>query len=574
MGTVTPLFYEKERRRDLRVPVRQPISEQISQITAPIVQKLGQLSQRSNLTPGTAGHDVAADASIGLRCFSDGLNMLVPELRGVSLGGAPWAALTSVPYTVIGLSWAANSLNQKRYAERIHDTEGAFLATAEIGQNLSMSAGSLGLSGVRGFAIAQEIAAAIHHPLTLPAAAKIFQSCCSWAFAAFFTIYYAIYAWKICQMLRGLSKGDNLRRQLLSKDNPLAELEGHVQLDVYKSVSNTERKEAINIGIEEGALWLKKIAKEARKNNLPVHWDESEEALKTLSKEFLLKAVGEDNLVLFGLMIAEKKLYALKEAVLTRELGSDAIAAAKENNPVKFKEALEATSWTRWGPRVKAVIKLVLIATAAAAIIAGTIMSGGVALGVLTLLFGISGVIWIILDDGAALKDQIASGNVGKWDKFTVVAALVTSVIAISGLIAVSVLTGGLPLYIGSMILVTAWLLINCRSAYNLIKYQQKPWEYLKVPTVRAFSKLVETQPSADKIQETLVKMSEHNRTGLRREVDRTRNWVQAARDWEDRLQGQERRVLRGLVEALQPKQPIVRPAAESDLLTHSLLVS
>ncbi len=73
-----------------------------------------------------------------------------------------------------------------------------------------------------------------------------------------------------------------------------------------------------------------------------------------------------------------------------------------------FVKALSSAGWNEMGVRWKTVLKIALAVGCAAAVIAGTIFSGGLALGIPLLIMGVSGLVWIAFTDGAAFK---ASGN-------------------------------------------------------------------------------------------------------------------------------------------------------------------
>ncbi|HUD01563.1 MAG TPA: hypothetical protein VMR37_04500, partial [Rhabdochlamydiaceae bacterium] len=68
-----------------------------------------------------------------------------------------------------------------------------------------------------------------------------------------------------------------------------------------------------------------------------------------------------------------------------------------------------------------------------------------------------------------------------------------------------------------------------------MVNSQKHPWDYQKVPTIEAFRKLVRTNPSEEKIQEILLKMSEFDQEGLM-EKRQHNSWKKAARVWEEHI--------------------------------------
>jgi hypothetical protein len=421
-------------------------------------------------------------------------------------------------------------------------------AQAQIVQNLFLSAGSTGLSVLRFFAVVQEVSHLLKDPIVFSSAALTAQTVTSWISGACFTLYYAIYSWRLCKTLIGLGNGSGLREELLRGSNPLKALEKEVDLRMYAEESHT-MEEFKDIALTEGAAWLEKLEKEAESRDETVPWKPTLESRKDYARqlflnrpEWMMGQMGvtanfgelgpQGKLVRFGRFIAAQRLCAKIENDFERLLGSEAVEAAKKNDPVEFKKALESANWSHWGPQWKTVLKLGLAIVAASALITGTILTGGIPLGILLLLFGVSGIIWIILSDGSLFKSAWESGDVRKRDKFLVYLSVALSIAAIGGLITMSVLSGGVPLYLASLVLATSWLVVNGRAMFCMIDSQRRAWEYQKQPTLKAFRQLTKTQPSAEKVQEILGKMSSFNQNGLNQKMSKHNNWEAAARAW------------------------------------------
>jgi hypothetical protein len=245
----------------------------------------------------------------------------------------------------------------------------------------------------------------------------------------------------------------------------------------------------------------------------------------------------EGRIIRFGVFIAEKRLRAKVEKDLEIALGPDALTAVKKNDNDALVKALQSADWSHWGIRWQTTIQIALAVVGAAAAVAGIVLTGGIPLGVLLLLCGIGGVICIIISDGSLFKSQWEIGEVRKSDKFLVCFSLVMSVVAVVGLIVLSAATGGLPLYLASLILSTAWLVVNVRAFYSLVDSQRRPWEYKKIVTAEVFDRMVKTKPSAKKIQKTLAKMSIVDQKGLKAALPEDDSWETAAEVWKRHLE-------------------------------------
>lgn len=509
----------------------------------PIIPKL----KPNNTCMPTANYFHAiADASLFLRSFPDAISML--STRVMSVGGAPLVGFTSILYTAIGLGWAYDSYKEMKACEKIGDIEGANRARVQIVRNLFLSLGSAWLAVLRFFAVVQEVSQLLKDPIVFSTAAMTAQKAASWISGVSFAIFYAINSWRLCKTLIDLSNGSALREKILQSDNLLKAFEEEVDERMYNEGSYT-CEELEEIALEEGAAWLEKLEIEAKTRNEKVSWNPDLESRKEYARELFLthpewmtgqmgktvnfdKFSPEGKLVHFGRFMASQRLCAKIENDLERFLGPDVLEAAKKNDPAELKKALEATNWSHWSPQWKTVIKLGLAIVGISALIAGTVLTGGIPLGVLLLLFGVSGIIWIILSDGSLLKSAWESGEIRKRDKFLIYFSMVLSIAAIGGLITLSVMSGGVPLYLASLVLASAWLVANGRAMYSMIDSQRRPWEYQKQPTLKAFRKLTKTEPSAEKIQEILNKMSSFNQDGLREKVNETNNWKKAAKAW------------------------------------------
>ncbi len=546
------------------VPLAQimsPADAAIYTTARPIIPKL---RSKGTCAPFADCLHAPADISLFLRNFSDGIGML--SSHNLSIGGSPLVGLTSVLYAGIGPLWVYDSYKNMKACERNGDAEGSATARAQILENISLSIASAALTIQRGFGIVQELFFHFKDVMVLPTAATAVLAVASWFSAAFFTIYYAMYSWRLCQVLRGLSKGDALREKILGSKNPLSAFNREVNERMYNEKAGKTEKDYTKIALEEGALWLEKLEKEAKIRGKNVPWEPTLESRKEHAEKLFLKypqwMMGEmgktinwdhydarGKITRFGEFVATKRLREKIENDLRRALGPDALEATKKNDPVVLKTALESADWSHWGIRWKTVIKIALAMIGTAAIVTGTVMMGGIPLGVLLLLFGIGGIVWILVNDGAVFKSQWESGDVRKRDKFLIYFSFALSVLAIGGLIALSVMTGGLPIYIASIVLATAWLTVNTRAMVNLIDSQRRPWLYQKVVTAKAFEQFIKTNPSREKIQEILNKMSQYNREGLQDNFETS--WEAAAQVWREHLKELEERSFNLLMEEM-----------------------
>jgi hypothetical protein len=305
------------------------------------------------------------------------------------------------------------------------------------------------------------------------------------------------------------------------------------------------------MALEEGVKWLEKLEKEVK--DFP--WEPNLESRQQYAyglflehPEYMMAEMGtphffdeltpEGRLVRFGEYIGEKRLCAKIENDLKRHLGPDAMEIFNKEIPDQdaFVKALSSASWNEMGVRWKTVLKIALAVGCAAAVIAGTVFSGGLALGIPLLVMGVSGLIWIAFTDGAAFKSQWESGEIRKRDKFLVGLSIALSVVALGTLIAFTVLSGGAPLYIAGIIFAAGWLLINAKAAHLVVDNQRRPWKYQKEVTVKAFRKFLETNYSQEELQTICGKISLADQNGIG-ELNVNDDVKKAAEAWEKHLE-------------------------------------
>lgn len=228
-----------------------------------------------------------------------------------------------------------------------------------------------------------------------------------------------------------------------------------------------------------------------------------------------LKPMGK--VIAFGRFIGEKRLAAKIGNDLKRQLGPEAFEAFIKGDRAEFEKGLKSARWSEWGVRWKTVLKIGLAIASAAAMIAGVVCTGGLALSVVLLVLGVIGLLWIVFFDGAAFKAQWESGKVGKWDKFVVGLSVVLSAISLGALIAFTVLSGGAPLFVAGVIFAATWMVITLRTGYKMVDNVRHPWKYRAKISVKVFRKFLETKPSKDEIEMVLLKMPLEKRKVIQR---------------------------------------------------------
>jgi hypothetical protein len=198
-----------------------------------------------------------------------------------------------------------------------------------------------------------------------------------------------------------------------------------------------------------------------------------------------------------------------------------------------------------------------LAVASAAAIIAGSLFTGGLVVGIALLVLGIVGLVWIALADGAAFKSQWESGEVRKWDKFLVGLSIALSVISISVLVTLAVLSGGAPFYIAGILFALGWMVINARAGYVMVDKEKSPWKYQKQVTAVAFRKFLETKPSEEEIKKIWDKMSLVDQNGIPLEMGPGLN--KAAFVWVEYLEDLREESLEVLMESLREASKVVQ---------------
>ncbi len=516
-------------------------------------------------------YDAVADASSTFR----NIPVALSEIFGHSWGssGAPLVGLTSVLYCLIGIGRARDSYKIMKNLERIGDASGANGARAEIVANIFLVSGSTAEAIVMIFGAVQELLELLKNPLVVSSALLTVKTIALWASTVLCVLFYAVYAGLQGVILYNLSKGNELREKLTNSKDPVEALRKHIDWEMFKG-SGFTKEECIEMALQEGAGWLEKLEKEVEE----FPWDSTDESrrdhaymLFRNNPEFMMAEMGkprgydkltpEGKMVRFGRFIGQKRLAAKIENDLKNQLGPDAMEAFKKETPDAnaFVNALKSANWSQWGVRWKTVVKIVLAVACTAAVITGTIFTGGLALGIPMLILGVSGLLGIILANGAAFKSQWESGEVRKWDKFLVYFSVGLSLLALGTLVAFTVLSGGAPIYIAGIIFAAAWLIINARALYVMADNQRQPWKYQKEVTIQAFRQFLATKPSDEELEKVCEKMSLANRTGIDKELSVTIELEKAAKNWEKHLKDLRAESLDVLMEKLTNASEVVQ---------------
>jgi hypothetical protein len=341
---------------------------------------------------------------------------------------------------------------------------------------------------------------------------------------------------------------------------------------MFKASSFT-KEECMEMALQEGAKWLEKLEKEVEE----FPWDPTEESRRDHAyllfrdnPEFMLAEMGvpkgydqktaEGRIASFGRFVGQKRLAAKIESDLKRQLGPEAFEAFNKENPdvAVFTKALTSANWSEWGVRWKTVAKIVLAVACAVGVIAGTVFSGGLALGIPLLILGAAGLLWIVLTDGTAFMNQWNSGEVSKRDKFLVYFSIALSVIALATLIAFTVLSGGAILYIAGVIFATAWLMINARALYVTVDNEKHPWKYQKELTVQAYRQFLETKYTEGEHEKIYAKMSLANRIGIEQARVNAETVKKAAEVWQEHLDDLRKEGVAILMERLEEASEVV----------------
>ncbi len=519
-----------------------PLDASVHKTAQPLIKT----TSKETCLPAANYYHAFADLSLFLRNVPNALGLIIN--KSLNIGGNTVVGFTSVLYSIIGLAWAYDNYKQMKACEKIGDAAGAKLARVQIAESISLSMASTALAVVRAFGAVQEISGLSSSPIVLSSAAMAVQTAAAWTSTAFYILYYGIFTWRQVNVLKGLSDGTPLREELRTHANPLDLLKEKIDESMYATAAFSPEK-LTDLALEEGANWLEKLEKE----NLPHAWKPTLESRQEHARqlfldhpEYMMSEMGETEgfnqlspegkIIRFGRFIAAKRLCTHLENELVRLLGPGAVEAANKNDPVAFEKALKSADWSQWGVRWKTVFKICAALTGLSAIVAGTILTGGLALGIPLLVLGVIGIIWIALGDGSLLKSQWESGEIRKRDKFLIFFSMALSVAAMASLITMTVISGGLPLYIAGIVFTAAWLIINGRAVVGLINSQRHPWDFQKEPTIKAFRQLVKTNPSSEKIKEIQEKMSAFNQNGLN-ELKKTHIWKEAARILEEQVE-------------------------------------
>lgn len=545
MAATSTIFSTYLKRNRLEGKPLSQISSQDAAIYGIVRPKINPLCSKETL-PSAKVYDAVADASLALRTLPVGLK----GIMGIEVphSGSPLTGLTSLLYSVIGWARARDSYKQAKELSKMGDDFNASLARAQVVGSGSIAAGSGFLAVVRIVHIIEEFLHFTVPSVSLPAALTTAKLAASIISTVLYLVFYLIYIVGQAIVLKKLSNGDALREKLLGSPDPVKALREHIDVEMFR-LGNFSKDECIEMALQEGERWLKKLEKEVKDPSWEPNSDSRREHAYHLMynhPEYMMAEMGvtedfaraapEEKIRRFGLYIGRKRLAAKIENDLKNELGSDAIKAFNQK-PADFTEALSSADWGKWGPRTKAVLKIGLAVASAAAMIVATIGTGGLAVAIPLVVLGVVGLVWLVAGgDGAAFIEQLRSGEVSKRDKILILLSTVLSLIALGALIALTVLSGGAVIYIAGVVFALGWLTINVISGSILLHYQNNPWRYQKEVTVAAFRKFLEKQRTEKEIKEIYDKMSLENRTGIKQELSTSDTLQKAAKSWENFL--------------------------------------
>lgn len=505
-------------------------------------RNIGRLGNHRTVAPvaHSSGYIGAiVDCTALARDLPSGVRTIAGNSAG--LGGASFTAMTSLLFAPVSAVEVYESVKEIKHGREIRDKTAVTTAKMKLVERASLAAGSALLLGDRVMGIANEVAGVAHQPIQWSSGALALQACLNFLSSAMFLIYYTVYGSSLVLKLTRLWKGRELREELQAQPYAIERLKNRVKGQIAQEVRTMTEEQLKEMAVDEGSLLLKRTARGMKKEP---SWNKSDQARREKAEELLrrapvlmqqemglppsfLEGVRTDELVRFGMMIAHKRCAAKYENEYNRLLGPEAVEAAKEGNEAKFKELLGSLSWK------KDAIKLGLTVIGFVSVILAMALSGGTALGVVLILSGIAGLIWIFLSDGEAFKKQWAEGLVKKRDKWIIVMSVVLSVVSLAGLIALSVASGGVVPFAISIALTSAWFIVNCRAVAALYQREHRPWDYQKVPTPKVFNRFVQTNPSEDHIEKVLKKMTEGDQEGLRaRHKLHKGDWKAAAKAW------------------------------------------
>jgi hypothetical protein len=546
MGALSNIFSTYlQRSRSAGIPLSQ-VSPQDAVIYTTLRPKIKINPKRESLLTGKI-YDAVADASLAARTIPHAS----AEITGNVLEGtgAPVLGFTSLLYCMMGVGRAWDSYKKMNFLNKIGDTFGANVAKAQIVINSVMATDCTVLSYVRVFGAVKELLVLLKNPLVLSSALVALNTAALVISVSMYVLAYSIFAVLQGFVLYNLSKGDELREKLIKSKDPVEELRQHIDKEMFKKTFTPN--ELLEMVLEEGAVWLEKLEKEAK--TFP--WEPTDEsrrdyALMLFEKnpEYMMAEMGkpqgfdklsfQGKIMRFGRFIGEKRLAAKIENELSRQLGPDAMEAFNKEVPDKnaFVAALKSADWSEWGVRWKTVIKIALCLLSSAAVVTGIFCSGGLAAGIPLLILGVTGLVCLVLTDGAAFMSQMTTGEVRKWDKFLVGFSILLNGIALGTLIAFTVISGGAPIYIAAAIFAAGWLVINAYALYLIIDNQRQPWKYQKKVTVQVFRKFLETKPSEEELKKVYDKMSLADRVGITDVLLACGSPEKAAEIWENHL--------------------------------------
>lgn len=520
----------------------------------PIGGKLGRLrANESCLKTCKQSQSWMGSATDGMLKISDGITEMDKTFFHLPMGATAFITLPAGVGVGTGLANMYDAYRQFKRSGDIHDTVGQNLAAVDIAKNGLLTGGAGVVLGSKSFSMVQDLGLAFHHPVTITGGLATFQAALSWASGAIFGLYYAINTIRSCLDLVSWYQGRAWRAELLAGDNPGAVLYKELKDRVGKLEVTADMAE--ELALQAGARWIEKVEQASggrlsigdKRAAFKTYIVNNPQVIRDLIGNFGPKLTGKGELIRFGKYMAYQNECAKFEAECMRKLGRDAVEAMKAGDTEALKKALEFPEWV--GP----VIKIGFAVIGLAAVIAMTVFLTGSPMGVFLIVAGIAALAMIYISDAKELKEHLLSGEFKKRDRYFIYFTLALSVVAFAGVLAITIASGGMAPFVGSLILSAAWLGVNGYSAYSLWRYDHRRWEVQKMVDLRSYRKFLETNPTEEEIKRIKLKLSEKDREY----INSLKNALEELRAREEEIQKAHEQEIDNLIEALKTNESV-----------------
>ncbi len=397
-----------------------------------------------------------------------GVEMLFPFQTGIK--GGSFLGLMAVLFGSMRIGSNSDYLRAYKEAGRIASPEEIEIARAMYRENQFLGLRTFtSFASTLGFAVNDILQISVSHNSSLLFYMGTIGSLIS---GVLFGLYALVFIWRKIKGFVQLEKGNSIRAQLLQSNNPLFSLREMIDKEIDAQQASLSEENLKTLVEQEGKLWLKKLSKSARSlgldNSFLQQANHKEYMDKVLlsnpsleEKSFLNDVIPKGKISFIGYQIAARNKERQLKLEMRQLLGDEAMTAFENGDQESLKTILESANWKRWGAKWKNVLITTLGLIGILTTAGGFFLFGGAFLGVITMLYGVTGIIWIAMRDGALFMKQLKEQTMGKKDKVIFAISMLLNLITLVGLTTLMFFSAAIFPYLAPLTISLLWLLIN-----------------------------------------------------------------------------------------------------------------